>query len=90
MQYWYDFECLPLFFPPSLTHSLHQHMYTHDRLWPEFADLAGELGSEATLLAPDSGGNYFDDSLSCLWAAVADRFPGCPGAALHFSNFMTA
>ena len=56
-----------------------QHMYTHDLLWPQYADLASELGSEVTLLAPDSGGNCFDESLSCLWAAIADKFPACPG-----------
>ena len=50
-------------------------MYTHDRLWPEMADLAAALESECNLLAPESGGNPFDEAFSCPWATIADHFP---------------
>ena len=54
------------------------HMYTHDRLWPQLSDLAIELESECQLLAPSSGGNPFDECMSCPWADLADQFPGFP------------
>lgn len=53
------------------------HMYTHDRLWPQFSDLAGALESKCHLLSADSGGNCFDEACSCPWAALADHFPDC-------------
>lgn len=51
------------------------HLYTHDRLWPQLADLAAELESQCHLLASNSGGNPFDEVLSCPWAAFQDKFP---------------
>lgn len=54
------------------------HIYTHDRLWPQMSDLACELASECQLLASNSGGNPFDESMSCLWAIVADKFSEYP------------
>lgn len=51
------------------------HMYTHDRLWPELSDLANELGSRCNILAPNSGGNCFDEACSCPWAEFAIAFP---------------
>ena len=54
------------------------HMYTHDRLWPQMSDLARELKSECHLLASNSGGNPFDEACSCIWASLADKFPGFP------------
>lgn len=53
------------------------HMYTHDRLWPKLSDLAAEIGSECHLLAASSGGNPFDEVMSCPWAALQDEFPDC-------------
>lgn len=53
-------------------------MYTHDRLWPELSDLSASLGSKCNLLSPDSGGNAFDESCSCPWASLMDRFPTFP------------
>ncbi len=53
------------------------HMYTHDRLWPQFSDLCIELQSHVQLLAANSGGNAFDESVSCIWAALADSYPEC-------------
>jgi uncharacterized protein len=52
------------------------HMYTHDRLWPELSDLAAEIGSNCHLLAASSGGNPFDEVMSCPWAALQDAYPG--------------
>jgi hypothetical protein len=54
------------------------HMYTHDRLWPKFSDLALSIGSQCHILSPLSGGGCFDEACSCPWAALADRFPQFP------------
>lgn len=54
------------------------HLYTHDKLWPEMADLAALLQSRTQLLAPVSGGNAFDEACSCLWASVQAAFPESP------------
>lgn len=53
-------------------------MYTHDQLWPQFVDLAASVGSRCNLLSPLSGGNAFDESCSCPWAELAQRFPSFP------------
>lgn len=50
------------------------HTYTHDRSWPEMQDLAVHLQSECNLLAPESGGNPFDEACSCPWATLMDKF----------------
>jgi len=50
-------------------------MYTHDRLWPQLADLASEIRSNCHLLASVSGGNPFDEVMSCPWAALQDAYP---------------
>lgn len=42
------------------------HMYTHDQLWPEMADLAADMGSFCHLLAPAAGGNPFDEGTLTL------------------------
>eukprot|EP01035_Chromulina_nebulosa_P026775 gene26775-35098_t len=49
------------------------HMYTHDRLWPQMSDLAAEIGSHCTILAPYSGGDPFDEACSCPWADLQDK-----------------
>eukprot|EP01039_Chlorochromonas_danica_P002942 gene2942-3210_t len=54
------------------------HMYTHDRLWPEMVDVAEAIGSQCNLLAPQSGGNPFDEALSGPWATLADIYPSFP------------
>jgi predicted deacylase len=51
------------------------HLYTHDRLWPQIADLAAELTAQCTLLAAYSGGEPCDEACSALWAAIADAYP---------------
>eukprot|EP01040_Poterioochromonas_malhamensis_P001271 gene1272-1346_t len=54
------------------------HLYTHDRLWPEFADLASSIESKCNLLAPESGGNPFDEAYSCPWVSLASKFSSFP------------
>lgn len=54
------------------------HMYTHDHLWPTMADLAQLLGSRCNIIASKSGGNPFDESVSCPWATLAERFQQHP------------
>ena len=44
------------------------HTYTHDRLWPHMNDLAIELESTCTMLAPDSGGIY--DNILQLYFSI--------------------
>lgn len=50
------------------------YLYTHDRLWPELADLAASIGSVANIVAPSSGLNCFDETYSNPWAALQDQF----------------
>jgi predicted deacylase len=50
------------------------HMYTHERSWPDMADLASALNSVCNLTSPESGGNAFDEAFSCPWAKLIDRF----------------
>ncbi len=61
------------------------HLFLGDHLWPDAADLSAQLGSEATILAVDSGGDPFDEACSRPWWALAehfgDRFP-IPAACL--------
>lgn len=65
------------------------HTYTHDRLWPALADLSAAIGSKCNLLAPESGGNPFDEAFSCPWAALQDKLPtypiemGCQSATIE-------
>ncbi len=55
------------------------HLFLGDHLWPDAADLSAQLGSQATILAVDSGGDPFDEACSRPWWALAehygDRFP---------------
>lgn len=50
------------------------HLYTGDRLWPQAADLAADLGAAAVLLARVSGGNPFDEALSATFAQLSEHF----------------
>lgn len=54
------------------------HLYTGTPLWPDAADIAGETGAVAVLLAEVSGGNPFDEALSGPWWALARRYPDVP------------
>jgi predicted deacylase len=46
------------------------HLYVGAARWPDGADLSAELGSEATLLAADSGGEPFDEVFGNIWAKL--------------------
>jgi predicted deacylase len=50
------------------------HIYMANALWPGAADLAAELGATVVLLASESGGDPFDESLSAPWGTIAARF----------------
>lgn len=54
------------------------HVYLGTPLWPEGADLAAQMGAEATLLAADSGGTPFDEANSRPWWVLAEHFPDYP------------
>ena len=51
------------------------HLYLGTPAWPQAADLAAQLGAEATLLARDSGGDPFDESLVAPWWKLAEDHP---------------
>jgi uncharacterized protein len=46
------------------------HLYIGAARWPDGADLSAELGSVATLLAADSGGEPFDEVFGNIWAKL--------------------
>jgi predicted deacylase len=54
------------------------HLYTHERMWPQMADLAALLGSECNLTDAGSGGDCFDESTSMPWMKLADHFHKYP------------
>lgn len=54
------------------------HLYLGTPLWPAGRDLADWLGSQATLLSEDSGGDAFDEANSRIWWRLAQRFPQHP------------
>ena len=55
------------------------HVYMQPTHWPDFQDLAAELGARASLLCLDSQANSFDETFSLPWtkmaAAFGDKFP---------------
>ena len=54
------------------------YMFTHDLLWPQLSDLAAEIGSEVQLLSGLSGGNPFDEALSCPWSTLKEKYKDYP------------
>lgn len=67
------------------------HLYLIPQHWPEARDLAAEIGSRATMLAEDSGGNSFDEAFSVPWVRLAQRFgpdrpipPVCIAATVEY------
>ena len=51
------------------------HLYLGTCAWPGAADLSAQIGSEATLLASDSGGDPFDEALLAPWSRLAETHP---------------
>ena len=50
------------------------HLYTTPEAWPQVEPLARYLGSEANLLATDSGGQSFDECFTLVWWQLQQRF----------------
>ena len=50
------------------------HLYLSTASWPDGQDLSADIGSRATLLAIDSGGNSFDEAFSAPWHILRERF----------------
>ncbi|NWD06011.1 succinylglutamate desuccinylase/aspartoacylase family protein [Pseudomonas gingeri] len=50
------------------------HLYTTPEAWPQVEPLARYIGSEASLLATDSGGQSFDECFTLLWWDLQQRF----------------
>ena len=51
-----------------------KHVYMAQHTWPAGGDVAADLGMPVTLLADESGGNPFDESLSKPWLDLRTRF----------------
>jgi uncharacterized protein len=51
------------------------HVYTSESAWSDFEPLARYLGSRASLLATDSGGEAFDETHSLLWWQLQHNLP---------------
>ncbi|WP_277590533.1 succinylglutamate desuccinylase/aspartoacylase family protein [Pseudomonas chlororaphis] len=50
------------------------HLYTTPEAWPQVEPLARYIGSQACLLATDSGGQSFDECFTLLWWQLQQRF----------------
>lgn len=50
------------------------HLYTTPEAWPQVEPLARYIGSQASLLATDSGGQSFDECFTLLWWDLRQRF----------------
>ena len=53
-----------------------EHLYTTPEAWPQVEPLARYLGSQASLLATDSGGQSFDECFTLVWWQLQERFAG--------------
>jgi predicted deacylase len=51
-----------------------EHLYTTPEAWPQVESLARYLGSQASLLATDSGGQSFDECFTLVWWQLQQRF----------------
>ena len=51
-----------------------EHLYTTPEAWPQVEPLARYLGSQASLLATDSGGQSFDECFTLVWWQLQQRF----------------
>jgi predicted deacylase len=74
-------ELLKLSYDADLVIDLHcsqeaaMHLYTNETGWPEFEPLARYLGSQASMLANDSGGQSFDEAHSLFWWQLQQALP---------------
>ena len=50
------------------------HLYTTPEAWPQVEPLARYIGSQASLLATDSGGQSFDECFTLVWWQLQERF----------------
>lgn len=57
------------------------HFYTEEPCWPRLEPLARFLGSQAVLLARQSGGSPFDECLSGVWWQLADALQASNSSA---------
>ncbi|WP_118185642.1 succinylglutamate desuccinylase/aspartoacylase family protein [Paraburkholderia phosphatilytica] len=74
-------ELLKLSFDADVLIDLHcsleaaMHLYTSEAAWEQFEPLARYLGSEASLLATNSGGAAFDEAHSLFWWTLQQQAP---------------
>jgi uncharacterized protein len=74
-------ELLKLSFDADIVIDLHcsqeaaMHLYTNETGWAEFEPLARYLGSCASMLANDSGGQSFDEAHSLFWWQLQQALP---------------
>jgi hypothetical protein len=54
------------------------HLFLIPAHWPIAADLSAEIGSRATLLSEESGGQAFDETFSTPWTRLARALPDKP------------
>ena len=54
------------------------HLFLIPAHWPSAADLSAEIGSRATLLSEESGGQAFDETFSTPWTRLARAIPDKP------------
>lgn len=50
------------------------HVYMQPVHWPDFQDIAAELGARASLLCVDSQASSFDETFSLPWTRMAEAF----------------
>jgi len=62
------------------------HLFLIPAHWPMAADLSAEIGSRATLLSEESGGQAFDETLSTPWTRLAQAIPDKPIPAACLSG----
>ena len=60
------------------------HLYTLPALWPEVEPLARLTGSQAVLVADDSGGESFDEACSTVWPRLSAALSERAGRRIEF------
>ena len=66
------------------------HLFLIPAHWPVASDLSAEIGSRATLISEDSGGQAFDETFSTPWTRLARTFahkpipPACLSATIEY------